>query len=416
MGMDVPRPRPRRRKPLLLAAGGVLAAIAVTILLGRLSRAAPVVDRASVRVDEVKRGPFVRSVRAAGALVPMNVRWITAETAGRVERLHVRRGAAVKAGDPLMELENPDVHLQALEAERQLASAEAELVGFRTQLGNDGLAQESLLATLRADLAEARRQAEAVERLRAGGNASEAETARALEKRDELERRLTVEERRARLLEGGLAERQRAQRGQIEKLRGVARFRNEQLQHMAVRAPSAGVLQDLPLELGQWVTPGQLLAKIAEPGLLRADLRVPETLAGELSAGLEAEIDTRAGTFRGRVARIAPAALQGSVVVEVEPTGALPPGARADLSVDGVVFIERLEDVLYVGRPVGAQPGAPMELYRLSSDGSAAERVQVRVGRTSASAIELQGGLAEGDRVVLSDLPGAEGAERVRVR
>jgi HlyD family secretion protein len=414
--MDVPRTPPPRRKRLLLVAGGVAAAVAVTVGMGSLSRAAPVVDRAGLRVDEVKRGPFVRSVRAAGALVPMNVRWITAETAGRVERLHVRRGAAVKAGDPLMELENPDVHLQALEAERQLASAEAELVGLRTQLGTDALAQESLLETLRAELAEARRQAQAAERLRAGGNASDAETARALEKRDELERRVVLEARRAEVLKGGLADRARAQRGQIEKLRGVARFRNAQLEHMALVAPSAGVLQELPLELGQWVTPGQLLAKIAEPGLLRADLRVPEMLAGELSPGLEAEIDTRAGTFRGRVARIAPAALQGTVVVEVEPTGPLPPGARADLSVDGVVFIERLEDVLYVGHPVGAQPGGTMELYRLSSDGSAAERVRVRVGRTSAAAIELQSGLAEGDRVVLSDLPGAEGAERVRMR
>jgi HlyD family secretion protein len=412
--MDVPRNRTPSRKPLLAVGAGVLAAIAITVALAGLSRAAPVVDRSGLRVDEVKRGPFVRSVRAAGALVPMNVRWITAETAGRVERLHVRRGAAVKAGDPLME--NPDVHLQALEAERQLASAEAELVGLRTQLGTDALAQESLLETLRAELAEARRQAQAAERLRAGGNASDAETARALEKRDELERRVVLEARRAEVLKGGLADRARAQRGQIEKLRGVARFRNAQLEHMALVAPSAGVLQELPLELGQWVTPGQLLAKIAEPGLLRADLRVPEMLAGELSPGLEAEIDTRAGTFPGRVARIAPAALQGTVVVEVEPTGPLPPGARADLSVDGVVFIERLEDVLYVGRPVGAQPGGTMELYRLSSDGSAAERVRVRVGRTSAAAIELQGGLAEGDRVVLSDLPGAEGAERVRMR
>ncbi|HYG69440.1 MAG TPA: HlyD family efflux transporter periplasmic adaptor subunit, partial [Anaeromyxobacteraceae bacterium] len=222
--------------------------------------------------------------------------------------------------------------------------------------------------------------------------------------------------RRAEVLRGGLSERERAQRAQIEKLRGVARFRNAQLEQMTVRAPSAGILQDLPLELGQWVTPGQLLAKIAEPGLLRADLRVPESVAGELSPGLEAEIDTRAGTFPGRVARIAPAALQGTVVVEVEPTGPLPPGARADLSVDGVVFLERVEDVLSVGRPVGAQPGATMELYRLSPDGATAERVKVRIGRTSAASIELVGGLAEGDRVVLSDVPGVEGAERVRMR
>ncbi|HYG68863.1 MAG TPA: biotin/lipoyl-binding protein, partial [Anaeromyxobacteraceae bacterium] len=265
--MDVPRSPTRRRKPLLLAAAGAGAALAITVALGNLSRAAPVVDRAALRVDAVKRGPFVRSVRAPGALVPMNVRWLTAATAGRVERLHVRRGAAVKTGDLLMEIENPDVHLQALEAERQLASAEAELVGFRTELGTDGLAQESLLATLRADLAEARRQAEAIAKLRAGGNASEAETARAVEKREELERRLAVEARRAEVLRGGLSERERAQRAQIEKLRGVARFRNAQLEQMTVRAPSSGILQDLPLELGQWVTPGQLLAKIAEPGL-----------------------------------------------------------------------------------------------------------------------------------------------------
>jgi multidrug efflux pump subunit AcrA (membrane-fusion protein) len=416
--VDVPRTRPpqRLRRPLVLAAAGAAVLIGVTVGIGGLSRAAPVIDRASVRIDEVKRGPMVRSIRAPGTLVPVNVRWLTAQTAGRVERLHVRRGAPVSPSDVVLELANPDVDLQALESERQLASAEAELVQLRTQLGTDRLAQESALETLRAERAEARRQAAVVASLLAKGHLSELEAARAREKAEELDARVALEARRLKVIGAGLADRVAAQRQQIEKLERIVRFRRDQIAAQKVAAGADGVVQELPLELGQWVVPGQLLAKVAAPGALRADLRVSETLAGEIAPGHDAEIDTRNGVVRGRVTRIAPAASQGTVTVEVELLDPLPQGARPDLSVDGVVLLERLDDVLQVSRPAHAQPGATVELYRLAPDGGTAERVRVKLGRTSATVVELTDGLAEGDRVVLSDVPGAEGAAKVRMR
>lgn len=415
--MDVPRPRPTRRLPrAALVAAGAAVVVAITIGLAGLSRAAPEVDRASVRVDEVRRGPMIRSIRAPGTLVPVNVRWITAPTAGRVERLHVRRGATVAPEDAVLELANPDVDLQALEAERQLAGAEAELVTLRTQLGADRLEREAALATLRAERAEARRQAEATERLRAGGNASEAEVARARERLEELEARVELEGRRLAVLGDGLADRLAAQRAEIEKLRSIVRFRGAQVRAQRVLAGARGVVQELPLELGQWVVPGQLLARVAAPGQLRADLRVPETLAGDLAPGQRAEIDTRNGVVNGKVTRVAPSASQGAVTVDVELPETLPAGARPDLSVDGVIVVERLDDVLHVGRPAHALAGGTMELFRLSPDGATAERVRVKLGRVSSAEVELVEGLAAGDRVVLSDVAGVEGARRVRMR
>jgi multidrug efflux pump subunit AcrA (membrane-fusion protein) len=413
--VDVPRKRPRSRRSLWIA-GASAAAIAAAAGLARAGRAAPVVERATIRIDEVRRGPMLRQVRAPGSLVPVEVRLITADSAGRVERLLVRRGASVAADTALLELSNPDVNLQSLEAERQLAAAEAQLVELRNTLEGQRLQQVALLASLRAERAEAERRAGADAQLAGKGFASEAEAARSAERRAELDERLGVEERRLTLLGEGLAERSAAWRAQIAKLRDVAAFRRRQLEGLRVRAGAEGVVHELPLELGQWVTPGQLLARLAVGAGLRADLRVPEAQAKDVAVGQPVDVDTRNGIAPGRVARIAPSAHDGSVTVEVDLPGGPPPGARADLSVDGEILVERLADVLYLGRPVGAVPGGRMALYRLSADGSAAERVTVRLGRASATTIELADGLAAGDRVVLSDMAGANGAESVRLR
>jgi multidrug efflux pump subunit AcrA (membrane-fusion protein) len=414
--VDVPRAKRRSYRAPLLAAAGAVALGAATLGVSRLERAAPQVERASVRIDEVHRGLLVRTVKGPGSLVPRHIRWITADTAGRVERILARPGARLAAGAAILELDNPDVHLQALEAERQLAGAEAELVNLRSTLEAQRLAQEAALATLRTDRAEAERRRGTNRRLLATSAISELEARLADERADELARRVELEQRRLAVMAEGQRDRVAAQRDQVEKLRAVARFRREQVEHMRVRAGEPGVLQELPLELGQWVTPGVLLAKMAQPGDLRAELRIPETVAKDVAPGQRAEIDLRTAEVPGRVTRVAPAAREGTVLVEVELDGAPPPGARADLAVDGTVELERLPDVLYVGRPAAAQPGATVELYRVARDGSTAERVRVELGRASATAIELRRGLAEGDRVVLSEITGAEGAPKVRFR
>jgi ABC-type lipoprotein export system ATPase subunit/multidrug resistance efflux pump len=348
----------------------VVAVASAAFAVSRVERAAPSVERAAVRVDEVRRGPLLRAVKGPGTLVPRHVRWLSADTAGRVERILVRPGAAVQPETVLMELANPDVNLQALEAERQLASAEAELVNLRSTLEAARLAQEAALATLRTERAEADRRAGTNERLRATGAISDLEARQADEKADELRRRVKLEEQRLGVMADGLRDRLAAQRSQVDKLRAVARFRSEQVERMRVRAGEAGLLQDLPLELGQWVTPGVVLARVARPGELKAELRVPETLAKDVAPGQRAEIDLRTATVPGQVVRVAPAAREGSVLVEVELEGTPPPGARADLQVDGTIELERVPSALFVGRPAGAQPESTVELYRVAADGA----------------------------------------------
>jgi HlyD family secretion protein len=414
--VDIPRPKRRSYRVPVAAAVAALGVAGAAYGVSRLERAAPEVERASVRIDKVRRGAMVRSAKGPGTLVPRHVRWITADTAGRVERILVRPGAPLEPGTTILELQNPDVHLQALEAERQLASAGAELVNMRSTLEAQRLAQEAALATLRTDRGEADRKRATNRRLLSTGAISELEAKLADERAAELARRVGLEEQRLSVIASGERDRVAAQRQQVEKLRAVARFRRDQVENMRVRAGEAGLLQELPLELGQWVTPGVLLAKVAQPGDLRADLKIPETLAKDVAVGQRAEIDLRTAQVPGHVVRVAPAAREGSVLVEVDLDATPPPGARADLAVDGTIELERLPDVLYVARPAGAQPGSTVELYRVARDGATAERVKVALGRASFATVELRDGLAEGDQVVLSDIAGAEGASRVRFR
>ena len=413
--MDIPRPQVRRTRRYVYAALAAAGLLAVTIALGRLKAAPPSVERASVWVDQVKRGLMLREVKGPGRLVPEQIRWITADTAGRVERILLRPGAAVLADTLLLELSNPDVLLQALEAERQLASAQAELIGLRSSLEKERLAQEALLATLRVDLAEARRRAGVEERLVQRDFSSQGEAQLAVERAQELTARLELEERRLRVTSDSLKTRVAAQQAQVDKLSAVAAFRKRMVESMQVHAGGTGILQELPLELGQWVTPGSLLAKVIQPEPLKAELRVPETQAKDLSLGQAAQIDTRNGIISGEVLRVAPAASEGTVLVEVTLKGELPRGARPDLTVEGTVQIERLEGVLHVGRPSGAQPESSVELFKLIDDDTAV-RVRARLGRSSVSSIEVRDGLQEGDRVILSDMSAWEGAEIVRLK
>ena len=413
--VDIPRKKaPKTKRNVALAAGGLLAVVAITVGLSRLKAAAPTVDRGAVWTDTVKRGAMLRQVKGPGTLVPEQIRWITADTAGRVERLPRLTQAKVEAGTVLLELSNPDVMLQELDAERQLAQAKVDLINLRNTLHTQALAQRSTMATLRTDAQDARRKADAIRDLK--GVVSDIELKQQLDKADELTGRTEIEEQRLTVMQGSLRDQVRAQEAQIDRLKAVVAFRQKQVDSMKVKSIDEGVLSELPLELGQWVTPGAVLAKVVKPERLKAIVRVPETQARDVALQQKAEIDTRNGVVVGKVARIAPSAAQGSVEVEISLPAELPKGARPDLTIEGTVELEKLNDVLYVGRPAGAQPDATVELFKLTKDGDLAARTKVRLGRSSVSTIEVREGLQEGDTVILSDMTQYDNAERVRLR
>jgi HlyD family secretion protein len=415
--VDIPRkPRNKRKRTLILAGSALAGVVIITFALSRLRAAAPVVDRAGLWTDTVKRGPMLREVKGPGTLVPEQIRLITADTAGRVERIPLRPGAPVEPGTILLELSNPDVMLQALDAERQLAQAEADLINLRATTHGNTLITRSGLATLEAQAADAERRAKADQKLAADGVISEVEARMQVERAAELNSRLELERKRLGVVAGSGKEQVAAQQAQIQRLKNVVAFRRQQVESMKVRSTDRGVLSELPLELGQWVTPGALLAKVVQPERLKAVLRIPETQARDLALQLPAVIDTRNGVVKGKVSRISPSASQGSVEVDVSLPAELPRGSRPDLTVEGTIEIEKLQNVLFVGRPAGAQPGGQAELFRLVKGGDEAHRVKVRLGRSSVSTVEILDGLAEGDAVILSDMSQWDATDRVRLR
>lgn len=413
--MDVPRKtRPKRGRWML--AGAALAAIAlVTLALSRLEPAPPSVDAGTLWTDTVRQGDMVRQVRGPGTLAAEEVRFVSAVTQGRVERKLVQPGTPVTAGTVLVELSNPDVDRQALEAQRQLVAAQSELANLRASLQNQILSQEATIATVNAEYREAVRQAEVNEGLSSRGLAAPLDVAKARDRGEELRTRLDVERKRLGFLRESMKSQVAAQEAQVEMLRGIVAFHRGQVASMHVRAGTDGVLRELPLEMGQWVNSGATLAVVVQPGRLKAVLRIPETQVRDVALGQPASIDTRNGIVKGRVVRIDPAAQNGTVTVDVALEGELPRGARPDLSVDGTVDIEHLKNVMYVGRPAYGQPESTVGLFKLVSGGKEAVRVNVRLGRGSASTIEVQGGLQPGDVVVLSDMSQWDSADRVRL-
>ncbi len=415
--VDIPRkPRNKRKRNLIVAAFAIAGVVAITLALSRLRAAAPVVDRGGLWTDTVKRGPMLREVKGPGTLVPERIRFITADTAGRVERIPLRPGAQVEPGTVLLELSNPDVMLQALDAERQLAQAEGDMINLRATTHGNTLLTQSGLATLEAQAADAERRAQADQKLARDGVISEVEARMQVERAVELKSRLELERKRLGVVAGSGKEQVAAQQAQIERLKAVVAFRRKQVDSMNVRSVDRGVLSELPLELGQWVTPGAMLAKVVQPEKLKAVLRIPETQARDLALHLPAVVDTRNGVVKGEVSRISPSASQGSVEVDIALPAELPRGSRPDLTVEGTIEIEKLQNVLFVGRPAGAQPGAQTELFKLLPGGDEAHRVKVRLGRSSVSTVEVLDGLAEGDAVILSDMSQWDSTDRVRLR
>jgi HlyD family secretion protein len=413
--VDIPRkPRNKGRRTAIIVVSCIAAAAAITWALSRLKSAAPVVDRSSLWTDTVKRGPMLREVKGPGTLVPEQIRFITADTAGRVERIPLRPGALVMPGTVLLELSNPDVMLQALDAERQLAQAKADLINLRATVSGNALTSEAALATLDAQTMDAQRRGKADDKLAKDGVISGVEANMAIEHAKELSDRLVIEKRRLGVVTGSGKDQIAAQEQQIERLKAVVAFRRKQVDSMQVKSVDKGVLSELPLELGQWVTPGFQLAKVVQPEKLKAVLRIPETQARDLALGLSAAVDTRNGIVQGKVSRISPAANQGSVEVDISLPKELPRGARPDLTVEGTIEIEKLANVLSVGRPAGAQPEGQIELFKVIGD--EAHRVKVRLGRSSVSTVEVVDGLNEGDAVILSDMSAQDATDRVRLR
>jgi len=414
--VDVPRQATNKNRRRWIIGGSAIGAVAlVTLALSRLEPAPPSVDRSTIWTDTVRRGPMVRQVRGPGTLAAEEVRWVPAVTQGRVERKLVQPGTPVTAGTILVELSNPDVDRQALEAQRQLAAAESELTTLRSNLQNQILTQQATIATVQSDYNEAMRQARANDGLAGKELVSQMEVDKARDHATELKTRLDVERQRLGFLRESMQSQLTAQQGQVKLLQGIVSFQRGQVESMHVRAGTDGVLQELPLEMGQWVNSGATLAKVVQPGRLKAVLRIPETQAKDVTVGQFASVDTRNGIVKGRVVRIDPAVQNGTVTVDVALEGPLPRGARPDLSVDGTIDIERLNNVLYVGRPAYGQAESTVGLFRLTGDGREAERVNVKLGRGSASTIEVVQGLKPGDVVILSDMSQWDSSNKVRL-
>ncbi len=413
--MDVPRkPRPDRRP--LYYGGAVLTLIAVTVGFSRLKPAAPSVERATLWTDVVQRGPMLRQVRGSGTLVPEQMRWIPAVTAGRIERIFVRPGTRVESSTVLLELSNPDVQLEALDADRQLSLAEQGLASLESSLTTGVIAQEGAVATAHSEHSEAKRAAAGAERLNQEGLISSNELERARDRVTEMATRYEGETKRLEVMRNSSHTQLDLQRAQVERLRAIARFHQGRVASMKVLAGAAGMLQEMNLEEGQWVNPGQLLGKVAQPERLKAVLRVPETQAKDVQIGQSVEVDTRNGKVSGVVSRIDPSVQEGTVSVDVSLQGELPAGARPDLSIDGTIEIERLGSVLHVGRPAMGSSGTTVGLFRLEPGGREAVRVPVRLGRTSVNHVEIVDGLDVGQEVILSDMSRWDNVDRVRIR
>ncbi|MCY1056587.1 HlyD family efflux transporter periplasmic adaptor subunit [Nannocystis sp. SCPEA4] len=417
--MDVPRAHRRllgRHGGKVLAAAVVVAILAATtVAIGQLRAPPPTVVRAGLWLGTVERGEMLREVQGNGKLVPEHMQWVTALSAARVEQIFVRPGAPVEVDTVLLELRNPELELQALEAERDVAAAKTVLANMRATLRSEKLAQELTVATLQVDKRTARRKSDANLALDERGYVSGDDAHSAKAQLETIERRIGLEEQRLAVLGDGLKERLAAQTADVARLQTIADFRRRQLDGLRVHAGVAGVLQELPLEAGQWVSAGALLAKIARPDRLKAQLAIPETLAKDMQPGLRAHVDTRNGMIDGEVVRVDPAASKGTVTVDVALTGPLPRGARPDLTIVGTVELERLADVLHVRRPAFVQPDSTMGIFRLDAAGPYATRVNVQFARTSATTVEIVAGLTEGDRIILSDMTEYDAANQVQL-
>jgi HlyD family secretion protein len=415
---EVRRRRKLRRWLLVMAAAVVL--VLVTIGLYRLKPAAPLVEKSSIWMDTVKRGEMILQVRGNGSLVPQEVRWIPTVNAGRVERIFVLPGAAVEPDTVLVELSSPELEQAAFDTESQLKAAKADLANLRVQLASQKLTQQAAVATAQANSMTADADFDINEKLGKAGLVAAMIIQQCKTKADQLATLLEIEQERLKMTTESATAQVDAQEEKIAQLNGLLALKRQQIEGLKIKAGIEGVLQRLgdptaPLQEGQQLSAGALVARIASQTKLKAAIKIAETQARDIQLNQSAEIDTRNGIIPGHVVRIDPAVENGTVTVDVALDGQLPRGARPDLSVDGTIQLARLEDVLYVGRPVQGQADSEVGLFKVVEDGKAAVRVPVKLGKSSVSTIEIQSGLQVGDQVILSDMSQWDARERVKL-
>jgi len=416
--MDIKRPsqaKEKLRKRILLWGGVAVALIVITVVLARLSPAVPTVDRSLVWVDTVKRGPMVRQVRGPGTLVPVDIRWIAARTQGRVDRIVLLPGAIVEPDSIILVLSNPDVTQAAIDTASQLKGGEADLANLKVQVESSVLQSESDAANARAAFEQAHLHAQVDEQLFKDGLVSELDLRLAKVTADQAEEVNAIAQKRYAFAKDSVGPQVAVKEAAVDQLRAQAKLKQAEADALNVRAGMRGILQVVPVEVGAQVEPGTNLARVADPTRLKAEIQVAETQAKDVQIGQSADIDTRNGIASGKVSRVAPSVQNGTVTVEVALSGDLPKGARPDLSVDGVVELEHLDDVIFVGRPAFGQEHETTGIFKLDADGVYATRSQVQLGRSSVNTIEIVKGLLPGDRVILSDMSQWDSHDRVKL-
>jgi HlyD family secretion protein len=404
----------KKIKRAIMATSSLVVIILITIGVSQLKPAAPSVDRAAVWVDTVKRGPMLRLVRGSGTLVPEDIRWINTTTQGRVERILLRPGAQVKPDTVILELSNPELRQSVMDAQLAHASALANFTNRKTELERALLEQQSQVASIETQYNNSALNLEAQEALLKDGLVSELNVKQIRSATADLKNRLAIAEQQLEMTRKGITSQLAPQQAEVDQRLAQYQLRVRQLEDLKVKAGMEGVLSQVPVEEGQQVGPGTNLARVANPTRLKAEVRIAETQTKDIRIGQIAEVDTRNGIIPGRVIRIDPAATGGTVGVDIQLEGDLPPGARPDLSVDGTITLEKLPDVIKVGRPAFGQENSTVMLFKLDGTGEA-HRVQVRLGRTSVNEIEILEGLQPGDQVILSDMSAQDAYDRIRL-
>lgn len=417
--MDIPRGKEVGRRRTIRRIAMIVTGIAViggtTYALTRLKPAAPTVDMSTLWPDTVKRGPMIRQVRGLGRLTPEEIVWIPAAFECRVDRIEHRAGAVLKANEVIMTLSNPDMELAAHDAEWKLKQAQATLDDLKVKLESGKLDQRAALADLDSQYNQAKLTADRDMELTRLGLKSELETKLSVAHADALSKRLSLQNQRLQINDDSIKAQIEEQQVAVDSARAQYELKQKQVDQLAIRAGVDGVVQEVDVEVGQRVAAGTILAKVADPTKLKAELKIPETQMKDIALNQEAEIDTRNGVVPGHVIRFDPAAQNGTVVVDVKLDGPLPPGSRPEMSVDGTVELERLPDVVYMGRPVFGQPNSTVGLFKIDPDGKGATHVNVKLGRASVNTIEVVDGLKVGDRVILSDMSQWDSQPRVRL-
>jgi len=417
--MDIQRPsnaRAKKIKRIAYVTVAVLACAGVTLALSRLKPAAPSVDGSTIWPDTVKRGPMLREVRGLGTLVPEDIHWIPAQTAARVDKIVIRPGHLVQPDTVILEMSNPELQRDVLDAEYALKAAEANYANLRVQVDSDLMNQKSQEASLRSEYEQARMEHDVDEKLYKEGIYSDHVRNLAKVKEEQLNVRLQLESERTKISQDSAQSRLLAAKAQVDQAKATYQLRISQSQSLRVRAGITGVLQLVPVEEGQNVAVGTNVARVADPKKLKAEVKIAETQAKDIAIGQKATIDTRNGVVIGHVSREDPSVVNGTVTVDVAFDEPLPPSARADLSVDGTIELENLKDVLYVGRPVHGQQDSTISLFKISPDGSEASRVNVKLGRASVTTMEIVSGLQVGDKVILSDMSQWDNVDRIRLK